>query len=193
MLSQRRMVRRYRPDPIPVETVERVVGAGLAAPSAGFSQGQCFVVVTERTRRESIATLAGEPGFVARGFDPWLSIAPVHMALCTDIERYQRRYSEPDKTGSIEPPDWDVPYWWLDSGASMMAILLAAVDVGLSAGFLGSHAIPGLPGELGLPSRVRCAGIVTLGYGIESEPTTSEQRGRLPRNETVHWERWNEP
>ena len=36
-----------------------------------------------------------------------------------------------------------MPYWWVDAGASMMLLLLAAVDEGLAAGFLGSHRMSG--------------------------------------------------
>jgi nitroreductase len=187
------MVRRYRPDPVGDDAVERVVSAGLSAPSAGFSQGQCFVVVTEPQRRRVIADLAGEGSYVARGFEPWLSVAPVHVALCTDVKRYEHRYSLPDKSQSVDPEQWNVPYWWLDAGASMMAILVAAVNEGLDAGFLGAHAIPGLSEALGLPEGVECAGIVTLGYGLESGPTESILQGRRDRSETVHWQRWSEP
>ena len=43
----RRSVRRYKADAVPRETMERIVEAGLAAPSAMDSQGWHFSVVTD--------------------------------------------------------------------------------------------------------------------------------------------------
>ena len=47
VLRKRRMVRNYRPDPVPAESIERILDAARKAPSAGFSQGVSFIVVTE--------------------------------------------------------------------------------------------------------------------------------------------------
>ena len=55
LLKRRRMVRAYEPRPVPRETLARIVGTIRRAPSAGFSQGQRLVVVTEPERRRAIA------------------------------------------------------------------------------------------------------------------------------------------
>ena len=47
-VRRRRMVRNYRDEPVDAAAVERIVDAGRRAPSAGFSQGVSFVVVTDR-------------------------------------------------------------------------------------------------------------------------------------------------
>src|SRR5919199_334517 len=47
LLRRRRMVRAYEPEPIPRDAVERIVATVRRAPSAGFSQGQRLIVVTE--------------------------------------------------------------------------------------------------------------------------------------------------
>ena len=47
VLSRRRMVRHYDDRPINPEVVERVVNAGLRAPSAGFSQGYAVLLLTD--------------------------------------------------------------------------------------------------------------------------------------------------
>lgn len=187
VVARRRMVRRYRNEPIDRHLIERVVNAGVHAPSAGFSQGQRFVVVTDAKVRSSIARAANEDSFASKGFDPWLSVAPVHIVLCTDPGAYRDRYSEPDKDGST---NWDVPYWWVDVGASLMALLYGAVDVGLSAGFLGAHAFEGLHAIVGVPEDVLIAGVVTLGFGIDDRGSHSVSRGRIAPEEAVRWEHW---
>src|SRR4051812_8309954 len=47
ILRRRRMIRAYRPEPVPHDVLERVVATVRRAPSAGFSQGQRLVVVTD--------------------------------------------------------------------------------------------------------------------------------------------------
>jgi nitroreductase len=184
------MVRNYTDEPVDPAAVERIVAAGLRAPSAGYSQGQSLVVVTEPERRRRIAELAGEADYVAAGFDPWISRAPVHVVVCVSERLYRDRYDEPDKNPEGAEQDWPVPYWWVDAGASMMLLLLAAVDEGLAAGFLGSHAMPELEAALGLPGDVRAIGVVTIGHPADDRRSESLARGTRPATDTVHHEAW---
>ena len=163
VVRRRRMVRNYTEDPVDPASVDRLIEATRRAPSAGFSQGQYLVVVTSPETRRAIADLAGESEYVAAGFAPWISKAPVHFIICTSEADYHRRYQEPDKTDTEgREITWTVPYWWVDAGASMMLLLLAAVDEGLAAGFLGVHSIPGLQDLLGIPPEVKPVGVEEL-------------------------------
>lgn len=193
VVRSRRMVRNYTDQAVDPEAIERIVAAGGKAPSAGFSQGHVFVVVTEPERRAEIARLAHEDEYVAKGFDPWISKAPVHIVICVRKETYLERYREPDKGGpqgvTAQEEGWPVPYWWVDSGASMMLILLAAVNEGLAAGFLGSHRLGEIKEYLGIPDDVAPIGIVTIGHPAPDRPG-SRTRGRRPASEVIHRERW---
>lgn len=192
VIAGRRMVRNYLPDPVPIESLDRIVDAGLRAPSAGFSQGLGFVIVTEAGMREAIAELADEGGYVTSGFDPWISRAPSHIVITVSEEVYRSRYREPDKLGpNGEEIDWPVPYWWVDAGAGLMAILLATVDEGLAAGFLGVHAVPELASLLDLPPDHLPIGVVTIGRPAPDRRSSSLDRGRKPRDAAVHWETWD--
>lgn len=187
MLDRRRMVRNYEDRPVPAEALGRILDAGTRAPSAGNTQGVTLVVVTDPARRAAIAGLAGEADFVAKGFDPWLSRAPVHVVVCTSEHAYRQRYAEADKpTGDIDA--WPVPYWWVDAGAAFQNLLLAAVDEGLAAGFLGAHAIPGLADAVGLPDAVAPLGVVTIGHPAPDRPSGSLARGR--RDDAIRHETW---
>jgi nitroreductase len=190
VVQRRRMVRNYTDELVDPAAVDRIVAAGLRAPSAGHSQGQSFVVVTDPEIRSGVAALANEPAYVAMGFDPWISKAPVHIVICVSEAVYRARYAEPDKGGPDGEQDWPVPYWWVDAGAAMMLILLAAVDEGLAAGFLGSHAMADLSELLGIPEEVDPIGVVTLGHPAPDRRSTSLDRGRRPRSEVVHQHRW---
>jgi nitroreductase len=189
-VRRRRMVRNYLPNPIPDEVLERILDRARRAPSAGFTQGQSFVVVTEAKNRAAIARLANEDEYVAAGFDPWLSRAPVHVVVCTSEAAYRARYSEPDKAGAADAQEWPVPYWYVDAGASLMLLLLAAVDEGLAAGFAGSHSLGGVADLLGIPPEVSPIGLVTLGYPAPDRQSGSVARGWKPTDSVVYRERW---
>ena len=135
--------------------------------------------------------LAEEEHYVSLGFPPWISKAPVHVVVCTREDDYHDRYREPDKiVDDGSEIEWPVPYWYVDAGASLMLLLLGAVDEGLGAGFFGVHRLPGLQELLGLPRDVTPVGIVTLGYAALDQPQGSARRGRKPLAHAVRWERW---
>jgi nitroreductase len=193
VVRRRRMVRNYKDDPVDGDAVDRILDTAQRAPSAGFSQGVSFVVVTDEGRRREIARLAHEDEYVNDGFDPWISRAPVHIVVCVSKDAYLERYREPDKGGpdgaAGSEEGWPVPYWWVDAGASMMLLLLAAVDEGLAAGFLGSHNLTDLSKLLDIPDDVAPIGIVTIGHAASDRRSGSLARGR--RTDAIHRERWD--
>ena len=190
VVAKRRMVRNYTDEPIDPQALARIVATGRKAPSAGFSQGQAFVVVTDPPTRAAIAELAEESLYVARGLDPWISRAPAHIVVCVSEDAYHRRYNEADKLDAGDEISWPVPFWWVDCGASMQNLLLAAVDEGLAAGFLGVHAIPGLRDLLRIPAEYTPIGVVTIGHPAPDRRSGSLGRGWREETHVVHHERW---
>ncbi|CAN5116340.1 hypothetical protein BH20ACT9_BH20ACT9_10640 [soil metagenome] len=190
VVARRRMVRRYRPDPVDPAAVDRILDAARAGPSAGFSQGQSFVTVTDADDRAAIARLCDEPDWVARGFEPWLSRAPVHVVPCVREADYRDRYARPDKARSAGPGGWTVPWWWVDGGAALLLLLLAAVDEGLTAGLLAVGDPAPLRRLLAIPADVAPLGVVTIGHPAPSGAGPPRPRPRRPREEVVHVGRW---
>lgn len=187
------MVRNYDPDkPVTRDSLERIAAAAQRAPSAGFSQGQRLIVVTETDRRLRIAEICDEPGYVGAGFDPWVSRAPALFVPCVSEEIYHARYREQDKVDDDgNEIDWPVPYWWVDMGATVMLILLAAIDEGLAAGFLGTHRTADLQAELGLPADMQPVGVMTIGHPLPDRRSGSLKRGWVKPDDFVRWERWS--
>lgn len=198
ILKRRRMVRSYLPDPIPRETIERIVATVRRAPSGGFSQGHRLVVVTETATRRALARLAGEDEYVAAGGQAWISTAPVHVFVGTREESYHERYRQPDKLRDGEEIGWPAPYWYVDAGAAFMLLQLAAIDEGLAAGVFGvlPEEVPELKALLGLPGDVHFVCVVTIGHPAsdprETRLVSRLSRRRLALDELVRWERWDD-
>lgn len=195
MLRGRRMVRSYRPDPVDDEVLLRIVRMVHRAPSGGFSQGHRLVVITAPEVRKRIAEASEEP-YLEAGFPPWISQAPVHIAVGVREESYHERYRQPDKLEADGTETiWPVPYWWFDSGALLTLLQLAAADEGLSTGFFGpddSDEIAALRAAIGFPDDVGLSGVLTLGYEAAGAPGPSKSslsRQRLPLDALVQWTR----
>jgi nitroreductase len=198
LLQQRRMVRHYDGTPVPRETIERIVRTVRRAPSGGFSQGQRLVVVTDAEKRTEIARLLHEDEWIVRGREPWLSVAPVHVIVCTREQDYHDRYNQPDKlavTGGVEI-EWPAPFWFVDAGAAMMMLLLAAIDEGLAAGVYGVT-VPELQqfkDLLGIPDDVAVVAGVTIGKP-KPDPNAAASSSRMTQlrrelGEVVRWQSW---
>ena len=192
LVRQRRMVRRFAPEPVGEQSLARILDLARRGPSAGYTQGQSFVVVTDASRRAEIARIAKEPSYRERGFDPWLSEAPVHVVLCVSEQAYRERYREPDKLRAGSERQWPVPHWYVDGGCALMLLLLAAVDEGLGAGFLDLDAegYRRLKDYLGIPDEVEPVGLVTIGVPAPDRRSGSLARGRKPLEQVVHRESW---
>jgi nitroreductase len=197
ILKRRRMVRAYESKPVPRETLERIVGTIQRAPSAGFSQGQRFIVVTDPEVRKAIAEATGEDFYVNQGFEPWISGAAALIVVCTREDDYHDRYRQPDKLVEGEEIEWPMPYWYVDAGKAAMLVLLAAIDEGLAAGLFGidgegQHEVRRL---LRLPDEVALVEVITLGYAGEDDASDRlSSRGTRPRkamDELVRWGSWS--
>jgi nitroreductase len=191
IVRKRRMVRHFRDEPIPEAVLLRILDLARHGPSAGYSQGQDFILVKDQEARRAIAQLAGEESYVQSGFHPFISGAPALIVPCTNEAAYHRRYREADKLmedgGEIE---WPVPYWFMDGGCAVMIILLGAVNAGLAAGFAGVWDLEALRRLLGIPEEVTPMGVIPLGYPAPDKRSLSLKRGRRPVENSIHLKRW---
>jgi len=195
VVRKRRMVRSFTDEPVAPEVVERILDTARRGPSAGYSQGVEFVVVTDAAVRRAVApddemlARSGHPNFVAQ--------APVHVVVCTSPEIYRARYREPDKMRAVADRSvedlWEVPYWHTDAGAALMLMLLAAVDEDVAAAFVGCDAGQ-LRQLLGIPDDYIPVGIVLLGHAAADArrygDVSADPRKRRPLTNVVHHGRW---
>jgi nitroreductase len=196
VVRRRRMVRSFTEEPVDPEVVERILDTARRGPSAGYSQGVEFVVVTDSQTRAAIAA-PGEEVLARSGHKQFVAQAPVHIAICVSPEIYRARYREPDKQAAVadwtEDELWQTPYWYVDAGAALLLILQAAVNEGIAAAFVGGEQ-KHYREVLGIPEEYIPIGVALLGheapdardYGDVSATT----RPRRPLEEIVHRDRW---
>jgi len=163
-IFKRRSIREYTQREVTDETIEKILRAAMAAPSAGNEQPWHFVVMRDRQQLEAV-TEFHEYAFM-------LKQAPVAIAVCPDtgLEKFEG-------------------FWVQDCSAAVQNMLLAATDLGLGSVWLGIHPVPerveGLARLLNVPRSVVPFALVALGYPGESRE--SEDRF-LP--ERIHQEKW---
>ena len=191
VVMKRRAVRRFEDGGVLRSTIEHIARLAQRAPSAGFSQGQRLIVVTDLDRRREVAKICREDGYVEMGFGPWISECAAQFIPCVSEAIYHRRYQEPDKVDDDgREIDWPIPYWWVDIGATMQNVMLAAVNEGLGCGFVGTDDVPALKRALGLPDEFEPIGVMPVGIAVPDKRSPSLKRGWVPFDQFARWERW---
>lgn len=191
------MVRNYDPDrAVPPEVLEQVLGNAVRAPSAGFSQGWDFVVLTDPADRaafwEATADPDSEPDSWLRG----IQHAPCLILCCSHKGAYLTRYAESDKGWTDQDEArWPVPYWDIDTGMAALLMLLTAVDEGLGGLFFGVPPVahPAVHSAFGIPDDRNLVGVVSVGYRAPDRKSPSLKRGRREVPQVAHAGRFGTP
>ena len=193
-VQRRRMVRSFTSEPVEPGVVDEICDLARRAPTAGNTAGVEFLVLEDsRTAAYWDVTLSPE-----RRDDfawPGLLDAPVLVVVWANLGGYLRRYREPDKdhTGlGAGEKSWPVPYWYVDGGAAVMTMLLAAQDRGLGAAFFGMFDHErAVRKRFGVPPDRRGVGTVAIGHRSgDDRPSSSARRGRPDLSEVLHRSRW---
>jgi nitroreductase len=199
LVRRRRMVRSFTDEPVAPEVVDRILDVARRGPSAGYTQGVDFIVITNKETRHAIAASSDEV-LAKINLANFVAQAPVQVVICVSPERYRARYREPDKQRVISDWDderlWQVPYWHTDGGAAMMLLLLAAVDEGIGAAFVSGD-FDLMRELLAIPEDYLPIGMALLGHEAPDArdigDVSAKTRPRRPFTEVVHRERWTPP
>ena len=198
VLTARRDVRRFRPDPVPDDVLTRVLAAGHAAPSVGHSQPWRFLVLDEPDLRQRAALLADrerlaqaaqlDPDAARRLLDLQLEgirEAPVGVVVCCD-----RRTPAAGVLGRATFPDADL---W-SCACAIQNMWLTARAEGLGLGWVTLFRPADLADLLGLPDGVVTLGWLCLGWPDERPPAPGLERAgwsrRAPLADVVVRGRW---
>jgi nitroreductase len=187
------MTRSFATTPIEPAMLDHLLDTARRAPSAGFSQGVHFLVLTGDPLQRFWHTTEAIEWFESKGGGPLH--APVVVLPLADPAAYTARYSEADKAGHglDDAANWPVPFWLTDTAMAVQNLLLLAEDAALGALYFGifRNARRALD-ELGVPEGVLEVGAVALGHrALEDTPSGSPRtRVRRPASDVVHWQEW---
>ena len=149
VIMTRTSIRAYRDCPVGADTVELLLRAAMAAPSAVNRQPWAFVVVDDR---ELLRELSG-----ALPFAKMAAHAPLAVVVCGDLSR------NPGASG-----DW----WVMDASAASENLLLAAHALGLGAVWTGVYPrderVEAVRRVLGLPADVVPLNLIPVGYPADN-------------------------
>jgi nitroreductase len=196
VLARRRMVRHYLDQPVDPAVLERVLAAGLRAPSAGYSQGYALVVIdsdADRLRFWDVTSVDEDSASWPAETKAGVMRAPVLVVTLSCKRAYLDRYAATDKGWTDrDEARWPVPYWHVDTGMVALLMLLAAVDEGLGALFIGMMpaVIPAFRAEFGVPDDHDVVGVVVLGHPDPAVPARDLSARRRGVDEIVHRGRW---
>ena len=195
-VGKRRMVRNFTGRALPEGVLDHILAMACRAPAAGNTAGWDAVVLEgpEETAAFWDATTSPDWRSTSKRW-PGLSRAAAVVALFVSSDAYLARYAEPDKARSdldTGVDAWPVPYWFVDGGFAALLMLLAAVDHGLGACFLGNfRGEAELRRRLGVPEGRRYLGAVLLGEPDQADaPSQSAARGPRRVEQVVHRGHW---
>lgn len=185
------MVRKFTSEPVPPESLDRILHNATRGPSAGFSQGQAFLVLEGPELAEFWSVGADWVHESAR-------TAPLVIVPLSSKRVYLDRYAEDDKGWTDRAEShWPVPYWHIDTGMAALLILQTAVDEGLGAVFFGldPDLVTAFQEAFGVPEDHEPIGAIAIGHSDEPKPTFTSAitRRRKSPAEVVHRGRWGSP
>jgi nitroreductase len=186
VVRRRRMVRTFTAEPVPQESLDRILGNAVRGPSAGFSQGQSFLVLTDEADRKRFWSVAGAAVAESSQTAP-LVIVPMS---CKRV--YLERYAQPDKGWTdMDEARWPVPFWHIDTGMAGLLILQTAVDEGLGAVYFGivPEAVAPFRAAFGVPDDQEPIGAIAIGYDAEADKRDLRSR-RRDLSAVTHYGRW---
>ncbi len=165
-IRSRRTVRQYRPDPVPEETVRKILRAGRWSPSSGNSQPWHFVVVNNPVTIARLAEIATQGPFIGQ--------APLVIAIV------------------MEP---DAPRPQLDAGRCLQQMELVAWSEGLGTCFVGvriAEQQAAVKEVLGIPPDHELITLMPYGYRT-GQPSGRASVPRKPLSDMAHRDRFGVP
>lgn len=166
-IRTRTSIRQFTDEPLSRHQLDRLLHAGMAAPSAGNKQPWRFVVVQEKSIKQQIAAAIGTAQPAAK--------APALIVVCADL------------TQTFPGDGRD--YWVEDCSAVSENILLAAHAQKLGAVWLGLYPqgqrCTTIKKQLFLPDNIMPLGMIAVGHPAEN-PTPKDKW----QPEFVHYNVW---
>ena len=154
---------------IPRDTIEILMRAAMAAPTAVNKQPWAFVAIDNREDLDSLAAVLP--------YARMLSTAPLAIVTCADLSK------------AIDSETAERGFWIQDISAATENLLLAAHALGLGAVWTGVYPdadrVKAVQQRLGMPDSIIPLAVVPVGY-----PTGAQTPKDKWNPDNVHFNRW---
>ncbi len=187
------MTRNFDTQPLEAAFVDELLDLARRAPSAGFSQGAHWLVLTGEALADFWTLTEARDWFASS--QPGVLDAPVVILALADPTAYTSRYSESDKAGHglHDAAAWPVPYWLTDAAMAVQNLLLLAEDRGIGALYFGifrnaEHMLQ----SFGVPASLTAIGAVALGQRSADDTASGSARTHRRRSaeQVIHHQHW---
>lgn len=166
--EKRRSIRSFTDEDIPEDDIKEIIKTGHMAPSAGNLQARDFIIVSDEKEREKLSENAYGQKFVRK--------APWDIVVCANKKRSGKKYGERGEgLYSIQ-----------DATAAVENMLLAVVDKGYGAVWVGAFDEEKVSSQLGIPDHVRPVAIIPIGHPAK-EPG---KPNKMSAEELTHRDGW---
>jgi nitroreductase len=173
LMSTRRVVRDFRPEPVDDTQLWMILEAGRWATCASNNRVHRLLVVQDRQQVKLVADMS--PGI--------FSHPAVMVVICTDLQAVA--------AAGLRPDDRTV---FVDVGTLMMNMMTEAHALGLGTCPATSFSPAGVEVVLGLPAHARPEAILLIGHPAAARPPVRPWRSRPSRMlaELVYGERYGQ-
>lgn len=165
-IFKRRSIRKYKDKSISDELIEKILRAGMQAPSAINQQPWEFLVIKDKKSRDILAGMSA--------YSKMVSSSPVSFIL----------FGRKDKMKAKD-------FWIQDLSACAENMLLEATELGLGSVWLGvgsmKHRVNYITREFNVPERLIPFCVVTVGYMEEGQENKFVDRYN---QEVIHYEKF---
>jgi len=166
VIRKRRSVRKYRPEPVPDDVLNRILDAGRIAPSAKNLQPWHFVIVKDPAVKKDLAAACRN--------QLWMADAAVIICGCADEKNCYA------KLGSLGFS------FQVDLAIGLDHMILAATAEGLGTCWIAAYDEERVKKVLGIPDTLRVVCLTPIGYPAE----VPAERGRKSLKEITSWDRY---
>jgi albonoursin synthase len=175
LMSTRRVVRDFSPEPVEDTQLWMILEAGRWATCASNNRLHRLLVVRDRRQIRLVADMS--PGI--------FSHPAVMVVICTDLRAVAAAEVRLDADRTV----------FIDVGTLMMSMIAEAHALGLGTCPATSFSRAGVEVVLGLPAHARPEAILQIGHSAAARPRVLPQRSRPSPllAKLVYWEHYGQP
>ena len=166
MVEARKSMRKYRPDGIPQEVLDRMLNAVELAPSAKNLQPYNIILVKDRERIKQLAATTRNMTFIEE--------APLIAVIVADPSRAYAHLGGNESS------------FWIDAAIAMEHLVLAAAAEGLGTCWIGAFREEEAREVLKVPQGLRIIGMTPIGFPAE----VPQRKSRKNFKELLFFEEW---